>query len=282
MYASARTLFTLKKTRYTQYYMLDKLVKFTSPLGAFAGVGLVCYTCMQDWGTQWIAYIWLLLALVGITLLGYLLASRLQATAWGEVFRGFLVGVSAGINGVLLYWLTASTWLAGAMVGLLWLAASLKVSRRAWYHSLLGYLNWVLPLSWPVNLPGFLICVVNLVVMPLGYLHPLFTPLRLRVFIHLPSCTITQYGGLIRPVKGFSGLNMGNFIFINPGHEHLLKHEIGHLFSLAAMGSVFHYIGGIDEGYIQQNYWEAYAEYLAESYATPTDATISMWRAPAT
>jgi len=158
------------------------------------------------------------------------------------------------------------------------LSSFLKIYRHPWYHTILGWSNWILPMSWPVNIPGLLVFIINLIFAPLGYLHPILYGVRVRVHIDWSSGTFTQYGGLIGPFKGFSGLNMGNFIFINPGWEHLLKHEIGHLFSLAAMGWVFHYIGGIDENYFQYRYWEAYAEYLAESYSSPFASGMSMWR----
>ncbi len=265
-------------------YKKEKINFLLSPIAAWVclGIGACIWFVFPPLlpALHLSTYVGISAGLICLTGINYLMASRFQRTNVGEIFRGNLVGLSAVVNGGLIWHVTASLWLGGTVAAVLCLAASLYVSRRPWFHTSLGYLNWFLPLSWPVNVPGFLIFFTNLLVAPIGYLHPLFRPLRVRMLIHLPSCTFTQFGGLIRPIKGFSGLNMGNFIFINPGHEHLLQHEIGHLFSLAAMGSLFHYIGGIDEGYVQENYWEAYAEYLAESYATPTHSVISMWRSP--
>lgn len=128
-----------------------------------------------------------------------------------------------------------------------------------------------------VNLPGLFIFVINVLFAPLGYLHPLLSGIRIRFYWNPYCSTLCLNGGLIRAMKGFAGLNMGNFIFINPGWQHLLKHETGHLFSLAAMGSIFHYIGGIDESFLQKHYWKAFAEYLAESYNSSEDSVLSMW-----
>jgi len=216
-------------------------------------------------------------ALLAFALL-YLGASNWQRQPLGEAARGAIIGLSSGLNGVLLWWMTGWAWLAGTIAVLLSASAFLWLSRHAIYHTTLGWLNWLLPLSWPVNLPGALMLLVNLLFAPLGYLHPLFRPIRIKLLIDPATSTFSCFGGLIRPIKGFSGLNMGNFIFINPGWEHLLEHEVGHLFSLATMGAPFHYIGGLDEGLIQQNYWEAYAEHLADSYSTPTATVLSVWR----
>jgi hypothetical protein len=249
-----------------------------SPLGALGGLffALGVYPALQAPG-----YSWVVLAGTGVVLLVtlfYLLASVFQRRTWGEAMRGALVGLNAGLNGLLLGWLTSSLWVA-AMIALLGLLPSwLYLSRRPWLHSLLGWANWLLPMSWLVNLPGLIMFGMNLLAAPLGWLHPLLRPLRIRIYLDLPSCTFTVFGGLIRPLMHFSGLNMGNFIFINPGWEHLLKHEIGHLFSLAAMGAVFHYVGGIDEGYVQEKGPDALAEHFAESYSRPAMSVLSMWR----
>lgn len=216
------------------------------------------------------------LLLVQFVLL-YAGAARWSTDDRGEFFRGIFIGLSAGINAYLLWVLTDWTYLSIGIAAFLSASAFLRLSRHAPYQAVLGWLNWWLPLSWPVNLPGALMCLANWLFVPLGFVHPLFRPLRMQVHLDLHSGSLTCYGGLIRPIKGFSGLNMGNFIFINPGFEHLRRHEIGHLFSLAAMGAAFHYIGGVDEAMLQENYWEAYAEHLADSYSNPTPWVHSVW-----
>lgn len=223
---------------------------------------------------------WYILAIGGILqCIGlYLLASQTQRTSWGEFWRGGLIGTNASFNAIFWYALTDQVWMSIGLGTVLFLSSILAISRSKMFHPWLGWLNWLLPMSWPVNVLGLLMFVINLVFAPIGYLHPILKGIRIRLYVDIKTCTFTQYGGLIRPIKGFSGLNMGNFIFINPGWEHLLKHEIGHLFSLAAMGFVFHYFGGIDENYFQKRYWEAYAEYIAESYNKPEASGLSMWQ----
>jgi len=249
-----------------------------SPLGLIPGwlVGYGLFAWMYH-SPIW-TYLLVGSLILGISVLFYLGASLLQKTHVGEAFRGAIIGFNSMLNGMILWQLTDSMALGWIACMVPSASAFLVLSRRGYYHALLGWVNWLLPFSWPVNLPGALMLIVNLIFAPVGYLHPLFRPLRINLYIDPLTSTITCYGGLIRPFKGFSGLNMGNFIFINPGWEHLLRHEIGHLFSLAAMGAPFHYIGGVDEALLQKNYWEAYAEYLAESYNTPGPTVLSVWK----
>ena len=207
----------------------------------------------------------------------YFIASKTQGTPITEWMRGAMIGTNAALNYALLDLIFGSTFFAGLLASLVFLSAWLVVSRSRWFHPLLGWVAWFLPMTWLVSIPGLLIFIVNLAFAPFGSIHPAFAGLRVRLYLDLRSSTFTMYGGLIRPIKGFSGLNMGQFIFINPGWEHLLRHEIGHLFSLAALGFAFHYIGGIDEGFMQKHYWKAYAEYMAESYNEPGEGGKSMW-----
>ncbi len=246
-----------------------------SPLGAlfFAIISLFLYLAI-DLGHYFLAVSAGLMLSIAL----YFLASHFQRSAWGEFFRGGLVGLNAAFNGLIVWYLTHNLWLSGTLASVVLLSASLWISRSRFFHPVLGWVNWLLPMSWLVSVPGLVIYLINVLFAPVGYLHPLLRGLRVRFHTDWRTGSFTQYGGLIRPISGFAGLNMGNFIFINRGWEHLLQHEIGHLFSLAAMGFVFHYLGGIDENYLQARYWEAYAEYLAESYNAPSASGLSMWR----
>ena len=207
----------------------------------------------------------------------YAAASRWQQTQAGEWFRGAMVGLNAGMNGILLYLLSENLFLAGGVMTLLAAGSSLVISRNRVYHVLLGWFNWFLPMSWLVTGLGMLIFMVNMALAPLGFLLGL-RRLKVRIGIHAISGSIIMYGGMIRPLMQFNGFNMGNFSFINPGRETLLIHEIGHLYSLSVMGWLFHYIGGVDEGFLQADSREALAEYLADSYSNPTESVLSMWR----
>ncbi|MDW3648011.1 MAG: hypothetical protein R8P61_13170 [Bacteroidia bacterium] len=248
-----------------------------SPLGAI--LSLASTSIYYPGSQQLTLWGYILLTLFAILHMGllYFVASKLSKTQIGEFARGSMIGLNTGWNALLLFYFTGSLALSILIVLILLSSSLLRISRNQHYHRLISWLNWILPMSILVNIPGMLIFLINIFFAPFGYLHPLLHGIRLR-FHWAPHCSsITIYGGLIRPMKGFAGLNMGNFIFINPGWQHLLRHEMGHLLSLAAMGSIFHYIGGIDENYLQKHYWKALAEYFAESYNSSEDSVLSMW-----
>ncbi len=207
----------------------------------------------------------------------YVAASQWQGKDLGEWFRGSMVGLNAGLNGILLYLLFGNFLLAGAIMCILAAGSSLVISRNRFYHFLLGWTNWLLPMSWLVTGLGLLIFAINITLAPLGFLFGI-DRLKVQLGLHVSSSSVIMYGGMIRPLLQFNGFNMGNFIFINPGRESLLIHEIGHLFSLSVMGWIFHYIGGVDEGFIQADSKNALAEYFADSYSNPTESVVSMWR----
>lgn len=249
-----------------------------SPIGAciFFAYSFLYYPILNSWSGLWA----ILLGLSVFTLHmigGYLLASKLHHQEWGEFVRGAIIGLNAGANAMIIGMLLSNWWIAFGIGIIALLSSSYYVSRSRYYHSSMGWLNWLLPMSWPVNAIGLVWMLINLLfalmVAPLGV--PAW---KIRLGFEPKTCTITVYGGCLRPFPGFTACNMGNIVFFNPGGEYLLLHEIGHLLSLSVMGFVFHYVGGIDESYFQRNYWEAYAEYLADSYNHPTDLNSSMWR----
>ncbi len=65
----------------------------------------------------------------------------------------------------------------------------------------------------------------------------------------------------------------------------MTAHETGHTLNVAAFGSIFHFIGAIDENAIQSTPANAYAERLADSHDPKApakrsggqDAIIPMW-----
>lgn len=229
------------------------------------------------WGPDWL--IWVLIPLVLVqTVWAYIQASIRLTGVRAEWMRGLMIGTSAGLNGAALLFMGLPFFVALPVAIILAMGSWLLVSRHPLYHHFIGWLNFLLPMSWPVNVPGFLMFALNTLLAPLGYLHPLLGAFKVENRFEWRTGAVVQLGGVIRPIPGFVGLNMGNFIFLRTGHDYLIPHETGHLFSLASLGWVFHYVGGIDEHYFQRFYWQAYAEYLAESYNTPSLTGLSMWR----
>lgn len=249
-----------------------------SVAGALLGLGGILIGALWFWlGPNWL--IWMLIPLaIGQTVWAYIQASFKPTGARAEWMRGLMIGNSAGLNGAIFLVLGVSDYVVWPVVILLAIGSWLRVSRHPFYHTIIGWLNFILPMSWPVNIPGFIMFALNTILSPLGYVHPLLRAFRVENRIEWHTGAIVQLGGVIRPVPGFVGLNMGNFIFLRTGHDYLIAHETGHLFSLATLGFVFHYVGGIDEHWFQRFYWQAYAEHIAESYNTPSLSGLSMWK----
>lgn len=150
-----------------------------------------------------------------------------------------------------------------------------SVSRNKLYHTVLSYLNFILPLSWLVILPGMLLALTSLI------MHPVVSHFHIKKIKGLPAyASLVLSGGLIKPRQGYVGFNMGCCTFLNAGAEHVTQHELGHQLNLAVFGGWFHYIGAIDENFIQKNPCDAYAEKLADSICCPSHHEWSIWSKP--
>lgn len=249
-----------------------------SPWGAvisFASVSLYGLFSLDSWTSWVLAGLFVCLQFTCF----YFLASYFKHAKFGEWFRGALFGLNAGLNAGLTYMLTDNFFVSACIGFVLILGSSLYISRARFYHSVLGWLNLWLPMSWLINLVGlgYLLSSMGfgLVKLLLGKGEK---DMYFRLSLEPYTASIIVESNLLNPPGGFKGFNLGNFTFLLPGSKYLIEHEIGHMLSLASMGSVFHIIGGIDEACIQLRYWEAYAEYLAESYNLPTRSALSIWR----
>jgi hypothetical protein len=282
LYASDKRFVRKKESRFiasmtlgnTFIYQRPRLT--AGPLGALIGAGLVwlIWQWIPPGPFSWLAEVGAYLALsIGF----YAGAAWWLNTYVSEWFRGGLIGATAWVNYLLLKLVLPVDWLPELAALIVFASAFLFISRKPAFHFLLGWQNLLLPLSWAVNLPGLLMVAGNLILSPLSRMNQRFHLFRVRLQVNLRTGTLTVYGGFFRPFKSFTGLNMGNFLFIKPGSEHLLRHETGHLFSLAAMGFAFHYVGGIDEAWLQKNRTEAFAEYLAESYSRRGPGLLGVW-----
>lgn len=228
-------------------------------------------------------------ALVAIVLLilGYIAADLAAGSRLGEVLRGYLIGLNANMNGVLV-WLTVralglelSVVLGGALTVLCLLAVFPGIARRSWYQAALGWANWLLPMSWPVVGLGLLFFLLNI----LGHTL-LFWPFRYQVAriagqrIDWREGALFVRGGWISNLNPMrTAFNMGSFNYV---HRISLQwhtaHEVGHALNLGAFGSVFHLVGAVDENVLRRG-WRAYAERLAESHNPQTmqPDVIPMW-----
>lgn len=233
---------------------------------------------------------WTGLAIVlGVGLAGYVLASvgaapTNRTTGFGEFMRGFLVGFNAALNAFLALALlelalpTGAAAATGAGLGALGLLATIgPVSRSEFYQGLLGWLTWLMPMSWLVVGLG----VVFYLVCLLGHLFTLGKVPYLRVedaAVDWATLTFFLKGGLISNLNPIdTAFNMGNFSFVDTksGGWHK-QHEAGHTLNLAAFGSVFHLVGAVDENVLRRGAG-AFAERLAESNTGSGGSAIPMW-----
>ena len=224
-----------------------------------------------------------ILALVGVLVLGglaYAGAAAVDPTSdFGQFMQGFLIGMNAGLNGVL------ATALFGPVVGIAlgvinFLAVFDDIRTNSIYQGILGWSNWLQPMSWLVLGIGLIFFIVSLI----GHLVFLVNGdanLEITGFrFDARTGTIDMDGGLIgNSNPNQTSFNMGNFTFTDRNFGGgAFQHEIGHSLNLAIMGSAVHLAGAID-----QNIWpprgaNALAEIMAEDHRGGTPARAGWWR----
>lgn len=228
--------------------------------------------------------LWIVAASTAILMVvSYLVAAATAATRFGEFMRGWLVGLNAVLN-VGFGFAVASHFagLAGgasfaAVIGLVNLLGAIgPVSQNGFYQGVIGYLNWLLPMSWFVVALGaaFYLFSFLLYAVTAGRVEYL----KVQDFgADWSTGTLFIKGGLIANLNYLdTAFNMGNFSFVDykSGAWHK-DHEAGHTLNLAAFGSVFHLIGALDENVFRGA--NAYSERIAESNSSSGGSTIAMW-----
>ncbi len=237
-------------------------------LGVFFGVGL-----------SW----WLLIIILVESILFYIIARFTALTLFGEVMRGWHIGINSALNGVLIVALLGliiplpAAILIGIIIGL-WnsLTAIEPISQNEVFQGFFGWLIWILPMSWLVVTLGFVFFVINL----LGALSTAFQVEYLKISglkADWKTGTFFMKGGLISNLNPIdTAFNMGNFSFVDKASSGwYMNHEAGHTLNLGAFGSVFHLIGALDENLFKAGA-NAYSERLAESNSGSHNV-IPMW-----
>jgi RHS repeat-associated protein len=231
---------------------------------------------------------WVILAIVGIIALvtaGYL-GARYTTGGWQDFFRGFLIGLNAGLNfvfvtAICVAFLPFGVALAiGIVIGLIgFLSAFDTIAQSEVYQGILGWSQWLMPMSWLTTGLGLIFFVLNV-------LGAVFTGWQVRelaiteVAIDWKTGTIFMRGGWISNLNAWdTAFNMGNFAFVDVNSpqttDFYMEHEAGHSLNLAAFGSAFHFVGFIDELISGGN---AFAEQLAEGNdPAATGPTLPMW-----
>ncbi len=237
-----------------------------------------------------------LAAAAAVALPGYIVAAITAKTGekstWtvSEVLRGVMIGCNAAINGAFWFLLvreagnTEAAAAVGAIAGgLPLLAAIAPVSQFEPYQGVVGWLNWLMPMSWPIVGAGLLFVVLSL----LGFA---VTAGKVKAFkvtgfgVDAPTGTLFIRGGWISNLNAYdTAFNMGNFAFIDSKFSEdreevkkVMQHEAGHTLNLAVFGTVFHLVGFVDEVVLRRGH-SAYAERIADSNQDAGADNIPMW-----
>jgi RHS repeat-associated protein len=219
-------------------------------IGVSLGIGIIL-------AGGWALAVAMLVAAAVVTV-SYIAAKNRDGDA-GEFLRGMMIGINAGLNGVLLYGIFGSVAI-GVGIGVLGFLASFDtIAKNEGYQGILGWSNWLMPMSW--------------VVLGFGILFVIFSGTSIKeVKIHWKTGNIVVHGGLIANWNTEeTAFNMGNFTFVHESKDidYANQHEFGHNLSLAAFGSVFHLVGWIDQNFAlwreESAGKNAYSERIADS-----------------
>ena len=252
-------------------------LSFWSVVGAIVGVIAAIAIAAVVVMTGGIAGVLLGIALaIGVTAISYVVADATAGTGFGEFMRGFMIGMNAGLNAII------ATAIFGPVIGIAlgvinFLAAFDTIANSAVYQGILGWASWLMPMSWLATAVGLIFFVLN--VIPAIFTLNQVDAVKIEsLSLDWKTGTIMMEGGWLF-LPGFTGgYNLGNFAYITPG-SNVAEHETGHTLSNAAFGSIFHFIGAIDENALRANPADAYSERLAESHdSSTTDPDIlPMW-----
>ena len=245
-----------------------------------ATLALAIYILLRPGSSE----LFLILGLVAACILiSYIVAASTATSPFGEFMRGWLVGVNAALNTILGYAIfshlidTSAGVIVACAIGILNLLCVLApVSQNSVYQGLISYLNWFLPMSWPIIILGALFYVVSFALHLLSGGKVAYLKMQ-DVGADWSTGTLFMKGGLVANLNYLdTAFNMGNFSFVDYKSGNWYKdHEAGHTLNLAAFGSLFHLIGAVDENVFRGA--NAYSERLAESNSSSGGSNISMW-----
>lgn len=253
-------------------------------IGAFIAVAAIV-AMYFTLGINWIFFVVILTTAIVGYILAAIGASFTSSAGFSEFMRGLLIGWNSAANGFLLFAvmglfapIVAAAIIASALGVFTFLSIIKPISQNEVYQGFLGYINWVLPMSWLIVGLGFtfyLICFL-LHGITLGKVNYL----KIRdLGADWKTGTFFIKGGLISNLNPIdTAFNMGNFAFVDyrSGGWHK-EHEAGHTLNLAVFGSIFHLIGALDENATRRGA-NAYSERIAESNDSGTGSNnIPMW-----
>lgn len=228
----------------------------------------------------------LLALLVAVAILSYVVAAKSATSALGEATRGWLVGLNAAGNLVLattvytaVFGVTGGRAIGISLAALNAFAAFRIISQSRVYQAVLGWANWLMPMSWLVTGIGAILYLLNVV----GHIVAGLAGIkffRIAAFgAHWATGTYFVKGGWISNLNPIdTAFNMGNFSFVDRASGAWHKsHESGHTLNLGAFGAIFHLAGALDEN-VTGGGANAFSERLAESHASgEAGNNIPMW-----
>ena len=234
-------------------------LSFWSVVGAIAGVvvGVIAAVIIVAAFATGIGFGILAVAgLIALVTVSYIVAHNNQGNGLGEFFRGFMIGLNAGLNATFLAMMGPVGAFLGGFIGtLIFLSAFDTIAGNQAYQGLLGWANFIMPMSWLVIGLGAIMWILN----GLGHLIFWYIPslwgggiefFRITGFkMDWSTGMLATKGGWIANLNPIdTAYNMGNFAYVdtNSSSWHL-DHEAGHNLNLAVFGSIFHFVGFIHE-----------------------------------
>ncbi|NTU97194.1 MAG: hypothetical protein HGA62_05170 [Chlorobiaceae bacterium] len=193
----------------------------------------------------------------------YAAAGKTAGLASGGFMRGFLIGLDTGVNTVLSGVIFGP--IAGIITGIVNVLAAFDFfTRSRLYQAVLGWSSWFMPMSWPATGLGLVCFLLNLI--PAMFAANRSVRIKIhRLTLDRGTGTIVMEGGWTF-LPGFrGGFSLGNFAFVTMDSG-VTDHETGHTLNVAAFGSIFHFIGAIDQNIIRSVPENAYAERCADSH----------------
>jgi MFS family permease len=251
--------------------LVGALIAGAAIIGLFAAVGM-----------GWI----LLVVAIVVGIISYIVAavganSLTSITTFGEFMRGWLIGMNAALNAVIWFGIIGGLvgGIVGAVVGVVnLLVVFAPISQSEIYQGVIGWVNWILPMSWLIVGLGILFSLVSALLHLVTIGRVPYLKIE-KLDVDWSTGTFFMRGGLIANLNYLNtAFNMGNFSFVDYKATSMhMDHEAGHTLNLGAFGFVFHLVGAIDENATPRKS-NALSERIAESNDTGTAGTnIPMW-----